>query len=78
MRNVETFAREKGLEDLVDLLKKGALVAQDPSRAGQIELLDATERDALQVERDHRWKHPTALYTTIIICSIGAAVQGCK
>lgn len=76
MRDVEVFAVEKGLEDLTDLLKRGALVAQDPSTIDTQELLDPTELAALQNERDHKWRHPMALYVTIAVCSIGAAVQG--
>ena len=76
MRNVEQFAKEKDLEDILDVLKRGALVAQDPSKIDHLEVLKEDEREALITERDHKWKHPMALYMTIIICSIGAAVQG--
>ncbi|KAH7117556.1 hypothetical protein B0J11DRAFT_87834 [Dendryphion nanum] len=76
LRDVEDFAREKDLEDIIPILKKGALVAQDPSRFEEIESLDDVERDALIQERDRKWHHPKALFWTIIVCSIGAAVQG--
>lgn len=76
MRDVEAFAQENGLIDIIDLLKKGALVAQDPARADEIETLDYEEREALRMERTHKWRHPAALYFTVILCSIGAAVQG--
>jgi hypothetical protein len=75
MRDVEAFAREKELEDIVDLLKKGARVAQNPSAYDEIDELTVEEKQALEYESGHRWKHPLALYMTIIICSIGAAVQ---
>lgn len=76
MREVEDFAREKDIEDLTEMLKKGALVAQDPAHFEQIETLDDAERAALLKESQHKWSHPIALYLTIIVCSIGAAVQG--
>lgn len=76
MRDVEQFAQEKELTDMVDLLKKGALVAQDPTRFEQIETLTDVEREELRLEHEHKWRHPLALYVTIIICSVGAAVQG--
>ncbi|KAI9703393.1 MAG: hypothetical protein M1820_005865 [Bogoriella megaspora] len=76
MRDVEQFAEEKGLTDLTDVLKRGALVAQDPARYERIETLTVEERERLSFEATHRWKHPAALYFTIILCSIGAAVQG--
>ncbi|KAF9635742.1 Sugar/inositol transporter [Lasiodiplodia theobromae] len=76
MRDVEQFAREKHLEDITDILKKGALVAQNPSRWQEVEGLTDEEQAYIQQEHDHKWKHPLALYFTIIVCSIGAAVQG--
>ncbi|EOD52051.1 putative sugar transporter protein [Neofusicoccum parvum UCRNP2] len=76
MRDVEEFAQEKGLEDMTENLKKGALVAQNPTRWQEIEGLDSEELTYLQQEHEHKWKHPLALYFTIVVCSIGAAVQG--
>ncbi|KAK1449170.1 hypothetical protein CMEL01_08485 [Colletotrichum melonis] len=63
-------------EDILLLLKKGALVAQNPALFESIEELDEAERDALRQEVTHRWKHPWALYYTIILNSIAAAIQG--
>ncbi|KAI7660469.1 MFS transporter [Hortaea werneckii] len=39
-------------------------------------LLEEEEKAALRWESEHKWSHPLALYFTIIVCSIGAAVQG--
>ena len=64
------------MQDMLPLLKKGALVAQDPPAFEQIDELDEVERDALRNEVLHKWRQPTALYFTVILCSIGAAVQG--
>lgn len=75
MRDVEEFANEKGLSDITATLKKGALIAQDPNRFEEIELLEDDERQVLRQEKNHKWKHPLALYVTIVVCSIGAAVQ---
>jgi len=76
MRDVELFCEEKGLTDKVDLIKKGALIAQDPSNFDNIESLTEEERDRLRYEAGHKWSHPMKLYITVILCSIGAAVQG--
>ncbi|KAI6898421.1 MFS transporter [Hortaea werneckii] len=76
MHDVEMFAQEKGLEDKTDLIKRGALVAQDPANFENIGLLEEEEKAALRWESEHKWSHPLALYFTIIVCSIGAAVQG--
>jgi hypothetical protein len=75
MKDVEDFAAEHGLDDIIPDLKKGALVAQDPARYDELEELDHDEKAALRLEILHKWKHPIQLYVTIIVCSIGAAVQ---
>jgi hypothetical protein len=76
MNDVEVFCNEKGLTERVDLIKRGALVAQDPTAYEHVETLSEDEREALRFEAAHRWRHPLSLYFTIIVCSIGAAVQG--
>ncbi|KAF3002955.1 hypothetical protein E8E13_004127 [Curvularia kusanoi] len=76
MRDVEDFAREHDLEDIVHHLKKGALVAQSPNGFDDIEMLVEEDKEHLRYEKQHKWKHPLQLYITIIVCSIGAAVQG--
>lgn len=80
LRDVEEFARQKGFaEDLLPILRKGALVAQNPDDyddLGGAEALTAEEKEALRVEKVHRWRMPFRLYLTIVTCAIGAAVQG--
>ena len=76
MADVEAFATDKGMTDELELLKKGALIAQDPADFENLEVLDEHEKEFLRHEATHRWSHPLALYVTIIVCSIGAAVQG--
>lgn len=75
MRDVEEFAAEKDLQDIIPELKKGARVAQDPSKFEDIEILTEEEKGHLRTERARKWHHPFKLYMTIIVCSIGAAVQ---
>ncbi|TKX21855.1 hexose transporter-like protein [Elsinoe australis] len=74
--DVQKFANDKDLIEYTELIQRGALVAQDPSRFEELDVLAEDEKDALRFEAAHRWKHPFALYFTIIVCSIGAAVQG--
>ncbi|KAI1080741.1 hypothetical protein F5B20DRAFT_93029 [Whalleya microplaca] len=79
MRDVEAFAQEKGLVEHIPLLRKGALVAQNPHDFEDIdgeESLDEAERTAIRNETLHRWRLPWRLIMTIATCSIGAAVQG--
>lgn len=73
---VEAFATAKGLESDVDLLKRGALVAQNPANFENMDELSRDEKDALAYEVAHKWSHPFLLYLTIFTCSIGAATQG--
>ena len=79
MSRVEVFARERGLTEHVALLRKGALVAQNPSGYDEIdgpESLNEEEKGALRTEVEHKWRLPMRLFLTIATCSIGAAVQG--
>ena len=76
LRNVDAFADEHQLDDIRDLLRKGAQVAANPPEYRSVEGLDAAELTALEREISHKWSHPSKLYSTIILCSIGAAVQG--
>lgn len=76
MQDVEEFAQEKNLTDILPLLRKGALVAQSPDAIDEIPELDEHERQNLHEEVTNRWKHPKILYFTIILNSIAAAIQG--
>lgn len=75
LSQVDAFAEEHNLLDIRDDLRRGALVAKDPVNYDQVDGLDNEEKTALYNELHHKWKQPTALYATIITCSIGAAVQ---
>lgn len=76
MSEVEAFAQEKGLEEALPDLRKGALVAQRLGDFKNIEELDEHDLQVLEKERTHRWSHPKTLYFTIVLNSIGAAIQG--
>ncbi|KAI6830121.1 MFS transporter [Hortaea werneckii] len=76
MADVELFAERHGMSEHIPLLRKGALVAQSPADFENIPELDDADRDALRSEITHRWKHPWALYMTIVLNSIAAAIQG--
>jgi hypothetical protein len=77
LANVESFAQKyKFSADEIPLLCKGALVAQNPADFENIPELDEFDRKSLRDEITHRWKHPWALYFTIVLNSIAAAIQG--
>lgn len=75
LRNVEEFAEEYNVTDILPELKKGALVARDPTEFETVADLTEPELNALRDEVLHKWRQPRSLYFTIILCSIGAAVQ---
>ncbi|KAJ5584774.1 uncharacterized protein N7459_004574 [Penicillium hispanicum] len=76
LHDVEQFAQEHQLGDILPELKKGALVARNPDEFETVPDLTDYELTALRDEVLHKWRQPRALYFTIILCSIGAAVQG--
>ncbi|KAJ5811687.1 hypothetical protein N7474_007988, partial [Penicillium riverlandense] len=73
---VERFVSENGLSEHLDFLIKGALVAQAPTDFYNLTEIDGREREALHDEVSRKWHQPRALWFTIVVCSIGAAVQG--
>ncbi|KAA6406412.1 MAG: MFS SP galactose:H+ symporter [Lasallia pustulata] len=76
LEDVEAFAAEADLTDILPLLQKGALVAQNPPGIDRIVELNEEDRQALRDEVTYRWRHPKTLYFTIILNSIAAAIQG--
>lgn len=75
IRDVNDFAETHGLTDITPIVQRGALVARDPANYASVQGLTEDESLAIQNEVLHKWKQPAALYFTIVLCSIGAAVQ---
>ena len=73
---MKDFARAKKLDQHLDLLKKGAQIAKDPRSFEVIRGITDAEKQALYNELHHRFRQPAGLYITIILCCIGATVQG--
>ncbi|PPQ89516.1 hypothetical protein CVT25_012188 [Psilocybe cyanescens] len=76
LSQVENFAHEYEMEDILGFLQKGALLAQNPREPESIKELDEKDLDVIRRETTHRWSQPKDLYITVILCSIAAAVQG--
>lgn len=76
LEDAEKFARASGLEDYVELIQKGALVAQNPEGFENIEMLTEDEKAALRHEAKSPWSQPMMLYYLVIMCSLAAALQG--
>ncbi|KAF2396888.1 MFS transporter [Trichodelitschia bisporula] len=74
--DVEAFAAEFELTDILPLLRKGALIAQNPFEFDSVPGLDTEEKNELLLERTKRWRGTRTLYLTIILNSIAAAIQG--
>ncbi|KPI43785.1 putative polyol transporter 2 [Cyphellophora attinorum] len=76
MADVDDYAGKNDLNDILPILRKAALVAQNPAGFEEMPELDDDERDHLRDEVTHRWRHPKMLYFTIIMNSVAAAIQG--
>jgi hypothetical protein len=74
-QDVTIFAEENGLSHLAPLLIKGALVAKDPALFDELRILSDEDKTAIRNEVLHKWRQPKALYFTVALTCIGAAVQ---
>ncbi|KAF8461334.1 MFS sugar transporter [Kalaharituber pfeilii] len=72
----EAYAREHGMEDLVDEFRKGACLAQNPKGYDSVPGLTEEDEHYLSREYTHKWSHPGTLYFLVVMCSVAAAVQG--
>ncbi|KAJ7761249.1 hypothetical protein DFH07DRAFT_740344 [Mycena maculata] len=70
------FCVEYGFQDHKQLFQMAALVAQNPDEFEELEELSDEERFCLRREITHKWHLPAALYYTVFITSLGAAIQG--
>jgi NADH dehydrogenase/NADH:ubiquinone oxidoreductase subunit G len=87
LRNVEIapavkrFVALTSLDDVADLILRGAFLAEDPDDYVNVEGLSGTDRAALKWEYEEKrpWKVlarvPNALRTIIITCSLAAMTQ---
>lgn len=76
IQDVHSFAQEHGFEAEKDLIVKGALISRDPTNFANVSGITEKEKTAIANEVLHKWHQPKILYFTIILCSVGAAVQG--
>ncbi|WWC90859.1 uncharacterized protein L201_005796 [Kwoniella dendrophila CBS 6074] len=74
--DVEHFCNNNGLQDKLDIFKKGALIAQAPEDYERIQELTEDDKFYLRKSTKNKWSHPKMLYFTVIACAIGAATQG--
>lgn len=62
LADVDAFAREKGLEDALEDLKKGALISQDPKAFESLSELTEADKELIRREKTHRWNQPFMMY----------------
>ena len=72
---VKRFAESYNMTDHLPVLQKAALLVHGTAPE---HVLGLTEEDmlALREEIERKWKQPKTLYFTILVCSLGAIVQG--
>lgn len=82
---VDKFVKESGLLDDESYIRRGAILAQDrqahkktPKRVALREEKYEEHYLDLEMSKQHkdRFKQTWTLYALVILCSIGAAVQG--
>ncbi|KAG1848819.1 hypothetical protein C8R48DRAFT_729683 [Suillus tomentosus] len=76
MADIEIFAQERGLTHLLPELKKGALVAQDPTCYNRLDTFSEDDKRILTEEVTHKWRQTPMLYYMVVMSSLAAAVQG--
>ncbi|KAH8918921.1 hypothetical protein BT69DRAFT_1322488 [Atractiella rhizophila] len=75
-REAELWAEGNGLGEWKDLIGRGAGLAGDPLGFDTMDELSEEEKTSLRKERTNRWWQTTDMYKMVILCSIGAVVQG--
>ena len=61
LADVDRFAEEYDMMEQIELLRKGALIAQHPADFENLAELDEEDRAVLREEITRRWKHPKQL-----------------
>jgi hypothetical protein len=74
--DAEQFCRDRGLEEHSELFARAALVARHSIAFESVGELEPEEREALLYEREHKYKGTFWLWYSVILCAVGAAVQG--
>lgn len=62
--------------DVVEVFKRGAVLAGFPHEVETVDGLTPEESTALHDEKTNRWKQPWQIYYVAIISSMAAVVQG--
>ncbi len=68
-QDVDAFCSKFSLMDHNETFRKGALVAQSPHIAQDMDYLDAQDKAVLLREHTHKWDQPKTLYYLVSKCS---------
>ncbi|CAM0140929.1 hypothetical protein VKS41_003606 [Umbelopsis sp. WA50703] len=71
-----TIITENGLEEYEDVMKRGALLANDPDNYESRTDLSEQEKEILGREVTHRWHQPAQMYFLAAVGAMTAVVQG--
>lgn len=74
-QDAHLFAKTHGMAHLTPMLVKGALVAKDPALFEQVPGITEDEKECIRNEVLHKWRQSRALYFTVALTCVGAAVQ---
>lgn len=76
LADVETFTKDHGLTDKLDLFKRAALLAANPKGYEERDDITEEEKVVLREEITHKWRQPWSMYYIALISSLAAVVQG--
>lgn len=68
------YARKHEFDE--ELFAKAAAISRDPTGFNSMNFLSETEKQDLHKELTNKWHLPRTLYWLIIMCSMGACIQG--
>ncbi|WWD16919.1 hypothetical protein CI109_101351 [Kwoniella shandongensis] len=74
--DVDKFCQQEGFTEQNHIFRKGALLAQNPAKFEAYEELDEADKNVIRREKSHKWDQPRSLIWTVVLASVGAAVQG--
>jgi hypothetical protein len=72
---VNKFIGEQDLDNLGDLLRKGAQIGRDPFAPQVAQGLNEVELEALRDENRHPFRHPPKFWLTVSLLCCGAMLQ---
>jgi len=71
-----SIIQENGLEEYSDVIKRGALLANDPENWESRTDITDDEKEILRREVTHRWRQPAQMYFLAAVGAMAAVVQG--